>query len=413
MFEYPYEMISGHVVINADNRFLLLDTGAPSSIGLGSVRIGDSSYQVQDNYMGITAAYLTREIGRRIDGLIGADIIADFTMTIDTRQNKVVFGSEVSELPLSVPIDDFMGIPILKVSVNGSQIRAFFDTGARLSYVSVELSEGIVPAGQKEDFYPGIGRFITDIFELDTVIGGESFTFSYGHLPPLLQMTLMMANTQGIIGTEVLKSCICSLSLRRRELRLNRIGSAKTSGANSQSNAFIRVLSKAKEQNWCTQSFCTTCGAKDFRSALRDVGGELGGPLADALAGVDLDELTSFLDWDDALVIAIRDLPSAGQATALLESWLERAEQNIRFFDVVLYKLVRYLPERNSVRQKWIEKAVFLSIQTCDFSLIESLLLTLRERAHTYRQLIDIARGFAESSKQMRRVLRNACKLEN
>ena len=184
MFEYHYEMVNGHVVISVDDCFLLLDTGAPSSIGLGSVRIGDRTYKVQDNYMGITAAYLTQEIGCRIDGLIGADIIADFTMTIDTVKSKIVFGSGAIEFPISVPIDDFMGIPILDILVNGSQIRSFFDTGACLSYISVELSEGIAPVGQKEDFYPGIGRFTTDIFDLETVIGGESFRLSYGHLPP-------------------------------------------------------------------------------------------------------------------------------------------------------------------------------------------------------------------------------------
>jgi hypothetical protein len=70
------------------------------------------------------------------------------------------------------------------------------------------------------------------------------------------------------------------------------------------------------------------------------------------------------------------------------------------------------MPESDPVRQKWIEKAVSLSVQTRDFSLVESLLLTLRERAVAYEQIIDIAREHAETSSQMRRVLRNACKIE-
>jgi hypothetical protein len=412
MFEYPYEMIKGHVVLNIDDSFLLLDTGAPTSLGEDSVSIGDRRYPVQDNYLGITADYLTRKIGSRIDGMIRADIISHYTITIDTLRNKIAFSYGTIDFPISISIDEFMGIPILEVFVNGSQIRAFLDTGACLSYIDPELSEGMVPTGKMEDFYPGIGRFTTDIFELDTVIGGESFNLLYGHLPPLLQMTLMMANTQGIIGTELFKSYTCSLSIRERQFGMKRTRTQNTSEAKRQINPFIQILRKAEEKRWCMEPYCSTCGARDYRIALRDIGGKLGTPLVNVLAEIDRDELISFENWGDAVVIAVRDLPLPGQATALLESWLKRADQNIRFFDGVLYKLVRYMPESDPVRQKWIEKAVSLSVQTRDFSLVESLLLTLRERAVAYEQIIDIAREHAETSSQMRRVLRNACKIE-
>ncbi|MBN2567905.1 MAG: hypothetical protein JXB42_00595 [Deltaproteobacteria bacterium] len=173
MFRYPYIMINGHIVMQVDDRFLLLDTGAPTSLGEDSVSIGDRSYTVEDNYLGITADYLTREIGSRIDGLIGADVIADFTMTIDPLRKEIVFGCSAVDFPVSIPVDNFMGIPIMDVSVNGSHIRAFFDTGAHLSYINPEFFDGIAPAGQMEDFYPGVGRFTTDTFKLETLIGGE------------------------------------------------------------------------------------------------------------------------------------------------------------------------------------------------------------------------------------------------
>jgi len=179
-----------------------------------------------------------------------------------------------------------------------------------------------------------------------------------------------------------------------------------------QKNLFLQILCKATENKWCVKLYCTTCGAMDFRSALQDLGGELGGPLADALADVDLDELTSMPNWEDAIQIAVRDLPLPGQATALLESWLERAHQNLRFFDFVLYRLVRYLPVDHPVRLTWIAKGVSIAEETHDFSLIESLILTLRNNAPQYSQLMSLAIVFAKESKQMRRVLRNVCNVE-
>ena len=177
-------------------------------------------------------------------------------------------------------------------------------------------------------------------------------------------------------------------------------------------NLFLDALRRAEEQNWCVQPSCTTCGARDFRSALRTIGGELGGPLADALADVNVDELTSFAKWDDAIEIAVRDLPLPSQATSLLESWLPRAEENVRSFDVVLYKLARYFPEEHPVKAQWIAKGIALAVQTRDFSLVESLILTLRGKAVQHEELISLAKQFAVESKQMQRVLRNACNIE-
>ncbi len=181
--------------------------------------------------------------------------------------------------------------------------------------------------------------------------------------------------------------------------------------ADENDNAFLGVLRRAVERNWCMRPYCTTCGAKEFRRALREVGGELGGPLANALADMRLDELTSLPGWDGALEIGVRELPLSGQVTSLLESWLIRADQNLRFLDFVLYKLVRRLPEGHLARTSWETKALSIATQTRDFSLVESLVLTLRDRAVAYVELMDVAKTFATRSTQMRRVLRNACNI--
>ena len=54
-------------------------------------------------------------------------------------------------------------------------------------------------------------------------IGGEIISIEYGVLPELLQMTLMMADTQGILGSELLNHFSYILSLPRKELLLCKI----------------------------------------------------------------------------------------------------------------------------------------------------------------------------------------------
>ena len=177
-------------------------------------------------------------------------------------------------------------------------------------------------------------------------------------------------------------------------------------------NPFLEAVRQAAERNWCVQPYCTTCGTGDFRAALHTIGGQLGGPLADALGSVSLRELTSLPHWSGAIELAVRELPLPGQMTSLLESWLDRSDENIRFFDVVLYKLVRHLTKGHPLRERWIAKGIALAVQTRDFSLVESLVLMLRGRAVQHRQLVDLAKEFAAESTQMQRVLRNACNME-
>jgi hypothetical protein len=216
-------MIGGHVVIETDDGALLLDTGAPMSLGPGVLQISGRVLRVRTSYGNVTPAYLSREIQTRIDGLVGADVISEFMLCIDPIRQRASFESEARELPVSVPIDLFMGLPVMEVSVGNKVIRAFFDTGPQLSYVSPELTVGTPTVRRREDFYPGLGRFETDVFDLDTQIGPERMRLTYGHLPHGLQRALLMASTKGIVGSELLESFACALSLKDRELRLLRI----------------------------------------------------------------------------------------------------------------------------------------------------------------------------------------------
>ncbi|MCM8596365.1 hypothetical protein [Accumulibacter sp.] len=220
---HPYEMIGGHVVIETDDGALLLDTGAPTSVGPAELHISGRVFRLRPCYGYVTPAYLSREIRTRIDGLLGVDVLREFVLCLDPNRQLASFASEVAELPVAVPIDLVAGVPVMEVSVGNKVIRAFFDTGAALSYLSPELTVETPAVGRREDFYPGLGTFETDVFDLETQIGPERLRLTYGHLPHALQRSLMRTSTKGIVGSELLESFVCALSLKDRELRLLRI----------------------------------------------------------------------------------------------------------------------------------------------------------------------------------------------
>jgi hypothetical protein len=54
------------------------------------------------------------------------------------------------------------------------------------------------------DFYPGFGEFETATHHVPVSLGSLSETLRCGCLPGLLGMSLMMADTQGILGNAIL-----------------------------------------------------------------------------------------------------------------------------------------------------------------------------------------------------------------
>jgi hypothetical protein len=178
------------------------------------------------------------------------------------------------------------------------------------------------------------------------------------------------------------------------------------------SNPLYDIIRKAHEQKWCVTPYCTACGAHEYRNALQELSGPLGGGLADALADIDLQEISLLPNWQDALLVAIMDLPVSQQVESVLKAWLPKMSDNIALADLILYKIVRYMRKDNATRNNWIVRCIDIGINSRNFSLIESLLLLLRREAWNYRKLIAIAKEYSYSSAQMDRVLRNSCKLK-
>jgi len=174
--------------------------------------------------MGVTPAGLSEHTGTRVSALVGADVLAGFDMLIDPVETRITLTDTEQDLVGEVLSLDFvMGIPVVEAHLEGRTIRMFFDTGAKLSYLSPDLTTGLPCTGRERDFYPGAGEFEVDVFDVPLRLGRAASTLRVGHLPELLQMTLMMADTSGILGTEILSEYALCYAPRRRSLALRRL----------------------------------------------------------------------------------------------------------------------------------------------------------------------------------------------
>lgn len=204
-YSFPLESVSGHFLFEVEGRKVLLDTGSPRSIAEGRqwTFLGHP-YLVIPGFSGATTKGLSEFVGMPIDVLLGADILGDFHFLIDVREKSIVFHRERVPMPgAEVSVELVTGIPLATVAVDDQPIRMFLDTGARLSYVQVDVARRFPRLRQDEDFYPGFGRFRTQVFRVPVGVAGRVLPLACGVLPEPLEASLFGMGVSGIIGTEL------------------------------------------------------------------------------------------------------------------------------------------------------------------------------------------------------------------
>lgn len=178
------------------------------------------------------------------------------------------------------------------------------------------------------------------------------------------------------------------------------------------SNPLIDIMKEGNERQWCMRYHCTTCGAREYREKLKELGGPLGGPLADALSQIDIQELVAIPDWENGLLIAITDLPMMSMhVEKMLKAWIPQIPGNIYFADHILFYLVKYLPGGSRIKTDWINSSIAAAVETKDSSLTESLLFVLGNQAEDHSELITIAKEVAGYSPKVKRALRKKCNI--
>jgi hypothetical protein len=224
MKQYKVTLFEGHPIIKDGENIILIDTGAPATIHVSDRFIfGSENYNCTTSYMGLTVSALSDMLGTKITTLLGADILSDYKLLFDYKNEMVEFSKqEITFEGTEMGISNFMGIPIIELSIDDQKLRFFLDTGAKLSYLSESITNKFESIKTDEDFYPGVGRFETDCFEIPTRLNHHEFMVTYGNLPSLLQMTLSLGGTQGIIGYDFFNNFKVMLDLGSKRLRYAR-----------------------------------------------------------------------------------------------------------------------------------------------------------------------------------------------
>jgi hypothetical protein len=221
-FAYPMRLHDGHVLVESTRIPLLMDTGAPFSVGAGEFPFAGSTVTPRASFGGVTVQNLSKEVGTSLDALVGMDIIAKYDLRFDEPHSLIEITRNEVELSKNAPRLRFnCGIPIVEGNLPGNRyVSLVFDTGAKLSYLGREFLAGSEPYRKEEDFYPTHGRFLTSVYRVSLELAGSAYEVDFGILPDRLEKTLLSGLADGIVGSELLVGREVVLACRRGKLNL-------------------------------------------------------------------------------------------------------------------------------------------------------------------------------------------------
>lgn len=216
-FSVPLSWQGRHLLLALEDGDWLLDTGAPTTFGLGPLRLpSEAPHPCPGHYLGLQPARLSGYVDHPVRGLVGSDVLSGFDLLLEPAVGRAWFSRDFLDFPRTpLAASEFMGVPLVDAELGGHSRRFYVDTGAQLSYLQDDLLDCGDPEGCVEDFHPGVGRFFTDSYRVGLDLAGARIALRFGRLPGLLNALLVMASAQGILGSEVLRHHALRWSPRR------------------------------------------------------------------------------------------------------------------------------------------------------------------------------------------------------
>ena len=216
----PLALQNGHLFTRIDDHDWLLGTGAPQSFGqVPTLVIADQGFNLNNHYGTLDATSLSAFVGHETAGIIGVDILNRFDVLFDVPQGRLTLATEQLDCAGNrIAMDQVQGIPVIPVTINGTPLRMFLETGAQVSYWQDRSLTSFPPAGPVTDFYPGIGQFQVETHGVVVTIGGAAFTIRCGKVPAVMAPVLRQTRTNGIIGNQLFQNRVVGFFPRKRQV---------------------------------------------------------------------------------------------------------------------------------------------------------------------------------------------------
>lgn len=202
---FKIDFVEGHLLIRDNENIILVDTGSPVTMH----KEGTLSFLGREHrVLSKGVDYLSRLAGVEFTTLMGMDILSQYRVVFDYEDEEITFltHDEAGLEGVEMALPSLMGMILVNMQIAGRQCLMALDTGAPVSYLDDSITHGMQPVGEKEDFHPMAGRYVTPVYELEAEVGGKTFSATFGNLPTVMALQLKLLRVDGVIGYDFFKS---------------------------------------------------------------------------------------------------------------------------------------------------------------------------------------------------------------
>jgi len=210
---YELELLDSVPAIKSGaNEYILIDTGSPLSFSSsGNISINGNLVTVARSLDSVNTTYLSTQFNRKINGLIGMDIMRNLIMRFDYNKKELAVSDEETANDLHLTRSDIVkqwhSIPIIQIfdHKTNRHLNAIIDTGAKHSYVRSEIVQNLSFTAVISDFNPSLGQFQAKSYSgFEYRIGNNTIIHPVCEYEPLNPL-LKRFSVDALLGYDLLK----------------------------------------------------------------------------------------------------------------------------------------------------------------------------------------------------------------
>ena len=210
----PFEFVAGHVVASLDGRRVLVDTGSPVTFGrVEHLRLLDGAHPIATGVLGFTVETAAEHIRKLpgvapdfgVDVLLGTDLLWGHQLRLDFPARTLHIAPATARQGTSSCSSRTRFLVEDLVLGGGRSALALVDTGAPVSYLSTQHTDGIPVSGWARDFFHGGGDFQVPLRIVHGRFRERAIAVAFAEPPVSVWMAMRLLGVQAIVGTDLLE----------------------------------------------------------------------------------------------------------------------------------------------------------------------------------------------------------------
>ncbi len=194
------------------NKLAMIDTGSPLSLAKEPFSLLGRNYSYPPGHFLLYTDInkISASLGIELDIFLGCDVVKNYDLRICWNKQTIDIGENIPHYPNQIELKSIGNGPYFPVTIDDNDFYVFFDTGAHISYIEPQYTEGKTSIRTDHDFHPFQGNFETPIFPFTVFFTNNiQKQLEFGVLPKLLYTRsfgmLKFLAIEAIVGTELFK----------------------------------------------------------------------------------------------------------------------------------------------------------------------------------------------------------------